>query len=109
MVTRSARLFSGFEVAKAAALIYECPSDRLVILKSIVFTTNLGTAADVLFYITDTAGTQVSLFIGKPELAQPAEWNGWVVLEPHCFVGISYTSGTIHFWGSGAILPPAPD
>ena len=106
MTTRSARLFAGTTTGKPSGVIYTAPSTAVVILKTIHGA--MGATPNTLTLYTQDPSAAFAYFYTKKWVTGDPQlflWSGWIVLEPGDQVVVSYDTGPVYYWGSGALLP----
>jgi len=109
VATRSARLAAGRLVGRPAGQIYVCPADRVVIVKAALVSNLVATSQKVQLYVTTSdASVAVGIEIKDVPPNGPAAFTTWTVLEPGDGLNLSWESGSIAYWVSGALLPLLP-
>jgi hypothetical protein len=104
--TRSAALAVGQVVGALQAIIYACPPDRYVIVKSFYLSRQAGTAGRLVLSAVRSGASSVTLFeTSDVQRGVPMTPEVWVVLQPADQLVLYVAEGTIDYWVSGAELP----
>jgi hypothetical protein len=108
VATRSAFLGSYKTAgAREGFVLYANSGSNVTIVKSVlVFSSNPGTV-DVQVYVTTPHGTGTGyLHVGSIAQYEQLTLEHWVVMEADAVLVVWASAADIHFYASGAILPP---
>jgi hypothetical protein len=86
--------------------VYTCPTNHVVIIKSLFVLNQAQADNSVQVYAIVAAGNAyVALMAVELTALEDHHLDLWFVLEPGDYVSINYTQGPLNYWLSGAELP----